>query len=121
MEIWNKFTSFEFWLLIIENIKDFSPFAPIFLTFLESLIPALPLIVIVSFNVNLYGTWPGFLYSWIGSFVGSTLVFCIFRFIIKKYLVEYINTNKHLKRLLFYFFITSTAQLSSTIFFRLEK
>ena len=63
LQIWSKLTSFEFWLQIIETIKDYGPLVPTFLTFIESLFPALPLIMIVSFNVSVYGTWLGFIYS----------------------------------------------------------
>ena len=99
MDIWNKITSFEFWLQVIESIKDLGPSAPIFLTFIESLIPALPLIVIVSFNVSIYGTWLGFIYSWIGSFIGSVLVFSIFRLVVKKHLVPFIQKHQKLNQL----------------------
>ena len=50
MKIWDKITSFEFWLHIIENIKDIGPIAPIFLTFIDkfdwvSLIKQLPILI----------------------------------------------------------------------------
>lgn len=99
MNIWDKITSFEFWLQVIESIKDLGPVAPIFLTFIESLIPALPLIMIVSFNVSVYGTWLGFIYSWIGSFMGSVLVFSLFRIVVKKHLIKFIKNHQKLNQL----------------------
>lgn len=99
MGIWEKVTSFDFWLEIIEYIKDIGPLAPIFLTFIEALIPALPLIVIVSFNVSVYGTWLGFIYSWIGSYIGSIVVFLTFRYVVKKWLVRFIHNHEKLNRI----------------------
>lgn len=99
MEIYKTITSIDFWLEVIENIKDFGPFAPILLTLIEAFIPALPLIAIVSFNVNVYGTTMGFIYSWLGSYGGSVLVFLVFRHVIKKYLIKYINNREQLKKL----------------------
>lgn len=82
--------SLEFWIQFIETFRDFGPVAPIFLAMIESLIPALPLVAIVTFNITAYGTVLGFLYSWIGSMLGCFLVFSFFRFVVKKYLSKWI-------------------------------
>lgn len=87
-------TSVEFWIEILEIFKDFGPVAPILLTCMESLIPALPLVVIVTFNITAHGSIPGFLYSWIGTSVGCTAVFLFFRKIVKVHLQHWISTKK---------------------------
>lgn len=82
--------SLDFWIQFIEAFRDFGPVAPIFLAMIESLIPALPLVAIITFNITAYGTVLGFLYSWIGSMLGCLLVFSFFRFVVKKYLSKWI-------------------------------
>lgn len=84
-------TSVEFWIGVLEVFKDFGPAAPILLTCIESLIPALPLVVIVTFNVTAHGAVLGFLYSWIGTSIGCTIVFLFFRRIVKKHLKNWIE------------------------------
>lgn len=76
---YDTITDIAFWLEFIQGFKDLGPLAPIFLALLESIIPALPLIVIVSFNVTAYGLGLGFVYSWLGSFIGSTMMFLFYR------------------------------------------
>ena len=87
-------TSVEFWIGILEVFKDFGPLAPILLACVESLIPALPLVVIVTFNITAYGTVLGFLYSWLGTSIGCTLVFLFFRRIVKAHLQSWLTRNK---------------------------
>lgn len=94
----NQMNTLEFWITFLEAFKDLGPLAPIFLAFIESLIPALPLVAIVTFNITVHGAVLGFLYSWIGSTVGCYLVFCFFRHIVKRYLVSWLKTKKTLKK-----------------------
>lgn len=60
---------------------------------IEAFIPPLPLFAIVAGNAAAFGLWWGFLFSWIGTFLGSALVFLLFRTIskgkIKAYLMKY--------------------------------
>ena len=77
---------------IINNIIDFSTnfiytggiFFGIFLAFIESFLPILPLSVFVALNCNAFGFIPGVILSWIGTSVGGTLCYLLFRFIGKK-------------------------------------
>jgi len=68
-----------FWNEIGQRIEAFGILAPIFLAMLESLIPALPLVLIVILNVNIYGLGLGFLTSYVGTMLGATLVFLFYR------------------------------------------
>ncbi len=87
-------TSVEFWIEILEVFKDFGPVAPILLTCMESLIPALPLVVLVTFNITAHGSVLGFLYSWIGTSVGCMAVFLFFRRIVKVHLQQWMLSKK---------------------------
>ncbi len=70
----------------VENIETLAaqyrtlgPLIGILLPFLEALLPCLPLVVIVVANASSYGLWIGFLLSWIGTVLGSYVVFLIVR------------------------------------------
>jgi uncharacterized membrane protein YdjX (TVP38/TMEM64 family) len=68
-----------FWNDIANRIESYGILAPVFLAMLESLIPALPLVLIVILNVNIYGLGVGFLTSYVGTMLGATLVFLFYR------------------------------------------
>ncbi len=61
------------------HYRALGPLIGILLPFLEALLPFLPLVVIVVANVSSYGLWFGFLLSWIGTVLGSYVVFLIVR------------------------------------------
>ncbi len=92
----------EFWLRLLENYRGFGPLAPIFLAMLESFIPALPLIAIVTFSISAYGPFFGFFYSYIGSLGGSILVFLLFRRIVKPYFMHLVPQRKNLAKLMYW-------------------
>lgn len=49
----------------------------LFSAFVESFLPVLPLVAIVTLNAAILGLIPGFLISWMGSTLGTTAVFLI--------------------------------------------
>ena len=49
------------------------------LPFIEAFVPVLPIIVFVIVNVNAFGLWMGTLLAWLGTVLGSYLVFLGFR------------------------------------------
>lgn len=77
-------TKLEFWQEALAVFECLGPAVPILLAMVESFIPALPLVAIVTLNVAAHGTVLGFLYSWIGSATGSVLVFLFWRHIVKR-------------------------------------
>lgn len=84
MQSWlNELSSLEFWLNVLEQFKSFGWLAPISLACLESFFPALPLLAIISFNLAVYGLIGGAVASWIGTTVGSLIVFMAVRKVIK--------------------------------------
>lgn len=56
-------------------------FFGIFIVFLESFLPVLPLSVFVALNCNAFGFLIGVLISWIGTCIGSILCYLLFKFI----------------------------------------
>ncbi|MGB7594836.1 MAG: VTT domain-containing protein [Erysipelotrichaceae bacterium] len=78
----------EFWFSIAEAFKGLGPLAPIFLAFIESVIPALPLLVIITFNTSVYGPVLGFVYSWIGTTLGAIIMFSFYRFVFRRFLLK---------------------------------
>jgi len=75
----SQWTDPAFWNDIAHRIESFGLLAPIFLAMLESLIPALPLVLIVILNVNIYGLGVGFLTSYFGTMLGATIMFMFYR------------------------------------------
>ncbi len=94
-EIWETATSLDFWLRLFESFKSLGPLAPVALAAIESLIPPLPLVAIVAFNIASHGPFFGFLYSWIGTCLGCTIAFFFFRLVFTRLFVRF--TEKHPK------------------------
>jgi len=65
-----------FWM---ERYAALGPLPGMLLTFVEALLPFLPLVVFVVANASAYGLWPGFLYSWAGACLGALFVFLLAR------------------------------------------
>ena len=96
LQWYTSITDISFWITFIENFKNMGPIAPILLSFLESIIPALPLLVIVSFNVTAHGAFLGFIYSWLGSFLGSTFMFFLYRKGFQKLFIDWSKDKESL-------------------------
>lgn len=73
----------EFWEGLFHSFRILGPLAPILLAMVEAFIPALPLIAIVTLNVAAHGGILGFVYSWLGSVLGSILFFMFCRKLFK--------------------------------------
>ena len=66
------------------------------LPFIEAFIPILPIIVFVIVNVNAYGLLIGTLLAWLGTVIGSYIVFLIFRRLTHtKYMQKYKIVNRY--------------------------
>jgi len=98
VEWYELITTIEFWEGLLNSFQVLGPMAPILLAAVESLVPALPLIGIVTLNVMAHGPIYGFLYSWIGTAVGCTLVFAFFRLVCKRFLNKFIEKHKSFKK-----------------------
>lgn len=62
-----------------EQYRALGPFIGLFFPFIESFLPFFPLFVFVFANASAYGLWYGFLLSWIGTSLGSYVVFLLIR------------------------------------------
>ncbi len=63
----------------LESFSALGPIPGIAAPFLESLLPFLPLLLIIAANANIYGLGLGILYSWAGVCCGCILVFWLSR------------------------------------------
>lgn len=88
----------EFWEEALAVFECMGPAVPILLAMIESFIPALPLVAIVTLNVAAHGTVLGFLYSWIGSAAGSVLMFLFWRHVVKRYFWRLASRSEKLHR-----------------------
>lgn len=78
----------------IEQLAQYGPFAGILLAMVEAFFPPLPLSLFVTVNVVAYGFLRGYLYSWIGTFIGSSLVFLLIRRYGHKWANRYIGHHE---------------------------
>lgn len=70
--------------------------AAIGLPFLETLMPFLPLFLMIAFNILAYGTLLGYLYTYIGTVLGTITIFIFMRYISTR---EYKNAKKRKPRI----------------------
>lgn len=98
LELIQQIGTVEFWENLFHSFRILGPLAPILLAMIESLIPVLPLVAIVTLNVAAHGMVLGFLYSWIGSALGSTLVFLFFRRLVKPYVLRFVLRHPKIEK-----------------------
>lgn len=86
MENWNEFFKEALAFLTKENLvsiiaylRGFGFILGIGLVSVEAFFPFLPLALFVTVNVFVFGFFLGYIYSWIGTSVGTVLVFLILR------------------------------------------
>lgn len=63
-------------------------------TFVESFLPILPLVAIVTANAVLFGMVPGLIISWIGSSMGTICLFLIIKKISNKRVLKFFTNEK---------------------------
>lgn len=79
----------EFWEQLFHSFRILGPVAPMLLAMIESFLPVLPLVAIVTLNVAAHGMILGFIYSWTGVVLGSILVFFFHRRLIKPFILRF--------------------------------
>lgn len=84
----------EYIMRLLEDYERLGPLPGILLPFIEAFLPFLPLVVFVFANAAAYGLFKGFLFSWIGSSLGSIMVFLIIRRLGNKKIFKRIQKNK---------------------------
>lgn len=75
----NDLLSYEYWELMLNEIRSLGMFAGVGLAMLEAFFPPLPLVVFVTINITAFGFGLGYFYSWLGSSVGSIIVFLLIK------------------------------------------
>jgi uncharacterized membrane protein YdjX (TVP38/TMEM64 family) len=98
MAWWQQLQTLEFWEAALAGFEGLGPALPILLAMVESFVPALPLVAIVTLNVAAHGAVQGFLYSWLGTALGSTLVFLFWRRVVKRFFWRVARRGKYLQK-----------------------
>ena len=79
-----KFLTLEYWVAVLEAFRSTGYVMPVLLAALESVLPPLPLIAIVTLNVGTYGPLLGGFLSWIGTCFGCTVMFLVYRCLLRE-------------------------------------
>lgn len=87
---------FDYVMELLQTYEKLGPLPGILLPFIEAFLPFLPLFVFVMANGAAYGLLKGFIYSWIGSSLGSVAVFLLIRSFGHKKLLVKIKKNKQI-------------------------
>lgn len=90
----------------IAFMRQYGFIAGIALPMIEAIFPPLPLALIVTLNVYVYGFWKGYLYSWIGTCIGSLIIY---------YFIQKIWKDRFLRR------VTNHRKVYNTIVYIQEK
>ena len=98
MEFLHQLGTLEFWETLLDGFGDLGPLAPITLAMVESFFPPLPLIAIVALNVAAHGGFLGFAYSWIGVLLGGTLMFLLWRRVVKRFFWKVASRSEKLEK-----------------------
>lgn len=98
MEFLHQLGTLDFWKTLLDGFGDLGPLAPIALAMVESFFPPLPLIAIVTLNVAAHGGFLGFAYSWIGVLLGGTLMFLLWRRVVKRFFWKVASRSEKLEK-----------------------
>lgn len=102
---WNEILDWFTWenlLLAISHYRSWGPLPGLGLPIIEAFLPFLPLMVIIMANASAFGLVNGFIISWLGTSIGSLLVFTIIRKLAKTRFVSYFTRKKQVRKLLNY-------------------
>lgn len=80
-----------------EILMGFGPIAGVVLIILESILPMLPLSVFITLNMVSFGSFFGFIISWLSTIVGCMLSFILFRHFFQKKLERFIKRRDQQK------------------------
>lgn len=79
IEWFKELMTLGYWTDMLNQISSMGMFAGVGLAMIEAFFPPLPLILFVTINVMAFGFWTGYLYSWLGSCIGSIIVFLVIK------------------------------------------
>lgn len=75
-------------------LTSIGPIGGVFLIILESIFPMLPLSVFITLNMLSFGSFFGFIISWLSTIVGCMLSFTLFRYFFQKKLYRFIKKKE---------------------------
>lgn len=81
--------------LILKYVEQGGPLVGILLPIIEAFIPILPLVGFVIINVGVFGFFWGYIYSWIGSCIGTFLLFLLIKKVGGRRLENRIKKSKY--------------------------
>lgn len=84
--------------IIVEYLTSFGYIGGFILTYVESILPILPLDIFIALNIMSFGHIQGLVVSYIGSICGCMSVFLMFKYFIKDNFRKFVN-KKDMKRL----------------------
>lgn len=80
-----------------EILTSLGPFAGVILIISESILPMLPLSVFITLNMVSFGSFFGFLISWLSTTAGCMLSFTLFRHFFSDKLYKFIKNKEQVK------------------------
>jgi uncharacterized membrane protein YdjX (TVP38/TMEM64 family) len=99
-EIINDLFTLENVMSLIAKYRALGPLPGILLPLVEAFLPFLPLFIFVMANVNAFGFWLGFLFSWAGSCLGAYLLFIFIRKYGQKRFLSFIARHQKVRKLM---------------------
>ena len=75
-------------------LTNIGPIGGVFLIILESIFPMLPLSVFITLNMISFGSFFGFIISWLSTIIGCMLSFTLFRHFFQKKLYRFIKKKE---------------------------
>ena len=99
-EIVKEWFTLEKIMQLIQEYRSFGPIPGIVLPMLEAFLPFLPLVIFIMANVNAFGLWLGFLFSWSGACIGALLVFWIIRKYGRRRALNFLTKHKQVNKLM---------------------
>ena len=85
---------YEFIMNIVSNTSSLSLFLNCILIIIESIIPPLPLGLFITILFVNYGSFIGFIISWIFTIIGCTISFYLFQTLFKNIIDKYIRSHE---------------------------
>lgn len=99
-QIYEMLTTREGLEQLFSEVEQLGLIVGFLLVFLESLLPFLPLFLIVIVNINSYGFLLGFLINYSGTVLGSYIVFLFIRYFVRAPAQRYIAKHERLQKML---------------------